>query len=248
MALERLQKIIARAGLASRRKAEQLILDGRVKVNGRVIDKLGVRADASKDHIKVNGRLLHFKKVPNKYFLAFKPVHVITSLKDPQGRPTIDDLLRANKIRARVFPVGRLDWDADGLLLLTNDGDLANQVMHPRKHLQKKYRVRVKGHPDSKALAKLSSGVTISGIKTLPAQIHKESNTKKTTVLEIVLEQGRYHQIKLMLEHIGHKVLNIRRIAIGPLKLRGMRKGQIRKMTMNELRSLKKELSEREDR
>lgn len=248
MALERLQKIIARAGLTSRRKAEQLILDGRVKVNGRMINELGARADASKDHIKVNGKLLQPRTVPKKYFLAFKPVHVITSLEDPQGRTTITDMLRVNKIRIRVFPVGRLDWDADGLLLLTNDGELANKVMHPRTHLPKTYRVTVKGHPSNKALRKLCKGIKIGGIKTLPARIRKERESEKTTVLKVNLIEGRHHQIKQMFAQIGHQVQSIRRTAIGPLSLGPMRKGQIREMTSDELRHLKKELRAHEDR
>ena len=248
MALERLQKIIARAGFTSRRKAEKLILDGRVKVNGRVIDRLGTRADPGKDHIKVNGKLLHPRKIPKRYFLAFKPANVITSLNDPQGRATIADLLRANKIRAHVFPVGRLDWDADGLLLLTNDGELANQVMHPRGHLPKTYRIKVKGHPSDAAITRLRNGITIAGIKTLPAKVNKERVTERTTILKVILREGRHHQLKLMFESIGHQIISIRRISIGPLSLGHLRKGQIRHLTDVELMRLKKDLKTCEDR
>jgi 23S rRNA pseudouridine2605 synthase len=248
MALERLQKIIAGAGIASRRKAEQLITSGKVKVNGKVIDKLGARADASKDHIKVNGKLLQPMAVPKNYFLAFKPVHVITSLSDPQGRTTIADLLRANRIRKHVFPVGRLDWDTDGLLLLTNDGELANQVMHPRAHLPKTYRVKVRGCPTDKALARLCKGITISGTKTLPARIEKARVNENSTVLKVVLIEGRHHQLKIMFERIGHPVQAIRRVAIGPLALGSLQQGQIRRLTDDELMRLKKELRTREDR
>jgi 23S rRNA pseudouridine2605 synthase len=247
MALERLQKIIARVGITSRRKAEQLILDGQVKVNGRVVDKLGARADASKDHIKVNGKLLRPMAVPKHYFLAFKPVHVITSLTDPQGRTAVNDLLRANKIHKRVFPVGRLDWDADGLLLLTNDGELANQVMHPRTHLPKTYRVKVKGHPGEKVLDRLRKGITVAGVKTLPAKVSKEHETESGTVLKVVIIEGRHHQLKILFERIGHPVRTIRRIAIGPLSLGCLRKGQIRRLTSDELMRLKKELKSHED-
>lgn len=247
MALERLQKIIARAGVTSRRKAEQLIVNGRVKVNGQVVDKLGARADASKDHIKINGKLLRPTTVPKYYFLAFKPVGVITSLNDPQGRPTVGDLLRANKIHKRVFPVGRLDWDADGLLLLTNDGELANHVMHPRAHLAKIYRVKVKGHPSDKVLDRLRPGITIAGVKTLPVKISKERETKSYTVLKVVLVEGRYHQLKIMFERIGHPVQAIRRTSIGSLSLGHLDKGQIRRLTNEELKRLKKDLKSHEN-
>ncbi len=248
MALERLQKIIARAGVASRRKAEQLIVQGRVKVNGKVIDKLGARADAEKDHIKVNGKLLRPLDVPKCYYLAFKPVQVITSLDDPQGRTTVTDLLHANKIRVRVFPVGRLDWDADGLLLLTNDGELANRVMRPRTHLPKTYRVKVKGHPSEQALEKLRKGIKIQeGVQTLPTKIITERETEGNTVFKVILIEGRHRQLKKMFERIGHPVRTIRRIAIGPLSLGRLRKGEVRRLTNDELSCLKEALRTRED-
>lgn len=248
MGLERLQKIIARAGITSRRKAEQLILQGRVKVNGKVVDKLGARADVDNDHIKVDGRLLRPLDVPKCYFLAFKPGQVITSLDDPQGRTTVADLLRANRIRLRVFPVGRLDWDADGLLLLTNDGELANRVMHPRTHLPKIYRVKVKGHPSERALERLRKGIKIQGgVQTLATKIIRERETEGNTVFKVILIEGRYRQLKRMFERIGHPVRTIRRIAIGPLSLGRLRKGEVRRLTHDELLCLKKALRIHED-
>jgi len=243
MALERLQKILARAGIASRRRAEQLMLEGRVTVNGKVANKLGMRADAEMDHIKVNGKLLHPGSVPKHYYVAFKPQRMITSLADPEGRPTIADMLRIRKIRVRVFPVGRLDWDADGLLLLTNDGELANRVMHPRTHLPKVYRVKVKGHPSEQVLERLRKGVKIEkGVQTLPAKVIKESVTEGNTVFQVVIMEGRHHQLKKMFERVGHPVRAIRRIAIGSLSLGQLRKGEIRRLSNDELARLKKEL------
>lgn len=243
MALERLQKIIARAGIASRRRAEQLMLEGRVTVNGKVANKLGMRADAEVDHIKVNGKLLHSGSVPKHYFVAFKPQRMITSLADPEGRSTVADMLRAQKIRIRVFPVGRLDWDADGLLLLTNDGELANRVMHPRTHLPKIYWVKVKGHPSEQVLERLRKGVKIEkGVQTLPTKVIRERVTEGNTVFKVVLIEGRHHQLKKMFERLGHPVRAIRRIAIGSLSLGQLHKGEVRRLAPAELARLKKEL------
>jgi 23S rRNA pseudouridine2605 synthase len=243
MATERLQKILARAGITSRRKAEQLILEGRVAVNGKVVSQLGTKADSQTDHIKIDGKLLAARRVPRHYFIAFKPQRVITSLSDPHGRFTISDMLRSNKIRVRVFPVGRLDWDADGLLLLTNDGELANLVMHPRTHLSKVYRVKIRGCPSEKNLQHIQKGVMLDrGIRTLPAQVFIEQQKENTTWLRVTLVEGRQHQIKKMFAKIGHPVRHIRRIAIGPLRLKQLQVGEIRRLTDTELTRLKKTL------
>lgn len=243
MARERLQKILARTGIASRRKAEQLMLAGRVTVNGKIANQLGTKADAEVDHIKVDGKLIHCGSLPKFYFLAFKPQKMITSLADPQGRPTIADMLRSRKIRVRVFPVGRLDWDAEGLLLLTNDGELANKVMHPRTHLQKVYRVKVKGCPDEQNLQRVRKGIMIDKqVRTLPTKVEIERKGDSSTWLRVTLVEGRQHQIKKMFDRIGHPVRYIRRIAIGPLTLSYLHTGEIRRLTPIELRKLKKAL------
>ena len=243
MAQERLQKILARAGITSRRKAEQLILEGRVAVNGKVVSQLGTKADSNTDHIKVDGKLLSVRRIPKHYFIAFKPQRVITSLSDPQGRLTVSDMLRSNKIRVRVFPVGRLDWDADGLLLLTNDGELANLVMHPRTHLPKVYRVKVRGCPSEKDLQRIEKGMMIDrGIRTLPAQVRIDKQKENTTWLRVTLVEGRQHQIKKMFAKIRYPVRHIRRIAIGPLRLKQLQIGEIRPLTSTELVRLKKTL------
>jgi pseudouridine synthase len=248
MAEERLQKILARAGIASRRAAEQLMLDGRVTVNGQRADRLGMHADPDRDQIKVNGRLIaSLLAGPRQYFLAFKPRNMITTLSDPEGRPTIADLLQDHGIRARVYPVGRLDWDADGLLILTNDGELANQVMHPRTHLPKLYRVKVRGVPDDRDLDRVRRGVMIEpGVRTLPAEISVEELADDATWLRITLEEGRQNQLKRMFELIGHPVRRIRRLAIGPLRLGRLKVGQVRPMTEDDLHKLRKAIGRAE--
>ncbi|MDQ7006272.1 MAG: pseudouridine synthase [Acidobacteriota bacterium] len=242
MSAERLQKILARAGIASRRGAERMIEEGRVTVNGKVVTRLGTQADPEQDHIKVDGKLLLAgRQGPRRYFLAFKPRRMITSLADPEGRPTVADLLRAARIRARVFPVGRLDWDADGLLLLTNDGDLAQKVLHPRQHMPKTYRVKVKGHPDERTLQRLRKGVVLDrGRRTLPAEIRRESDLEGASWLQVTLVEGRPNQIKRMFEQVGHPVRRLRRVAIGPLRLGRLRVGEVRELSERELIRLRR--------
>ncbi|MCU0223050.1 MAG: rRNA pseudouridine synthase [Acidobacteria bacterium] len=249
MAEERLQKILARAGVASRRAAEQLMREGRVTVNGAVADRLGMHADPDRDHIKIDGRRLRPAAPQRTYLLAFKPREMITSLADPEGRTTIADLLAAHRVRARVFPVGRLDWDADGLLILTDDGDLAHRVMHPTSHLPKTYRVKVRGTPDERALDRVRRGVVIErGIRTLPAEVRVDEPGDNTTWLTIVLTEGRQNQIKLMFARVGHPVQRLRRTAIGPLRLGRMRVGELRPMAPPELDALRRALDGAERR
>jgi len=241
---ERLQKIIARAGITSRRRAEELIVQGRVSVNGKVCDRLGIKADADKDVIEVDGTVISNVRIPYCYFLAYKPKNMITSLADPRGRPTITELLRAHRIGTRVYPVGRLDWDAEGLLLLTNDGDMAHRVMHPRTHLEKVYLVKVQGHPDHDDMNVLSSGVSISQrVRTLPAKIVLEKRGKTHTWFRISLREGRQNQLKKMFAAVGYTVLRIRRIAIGLLTIGQLRPGDIRGLTPREIGRLKRSLS-----
>lgn len=249
MAEERLQKILSRAGIASRRAAEQLMLAGKVTVNGQRADRLGMHADPDRDQIKVNGRLIAgLLAGPRHYFLAFKPRNVITSLSDPEGRPTIADVLKEHRIRVRVYPVGRLDWDADGLLLLTDDGELANQVMHPRTHLPKLYSVKVKGVPDERDLDRLRRGVMLEpGVRSLPAELHVDEIVEDNAWLRVTLQEGRQNQIKRMFERIGHPVRRIRRLAIGPLKLGRMKVGAVRPLTEDELLRLRRDLARAEE-
>ncbi|NJN64150.1 MAG: rRNA pseudouridine synthase, partial [Acidobacteria bacterium] len=234
--VERLQKIIARAGIASRRAAEQLMRERRVTVNGVVADKPGAQADPETDHIRVDGKLLRPTSAARTYLAAFKPREMLTTLEDPEGRPTVRNLLHAARIRSRVFPVGRLDWDADGLLLLTDDGDWAQRIAHPRHHLGKVYRVKVRGTPSEPELERLRRGIFIeAGVRTAPALVEIEKAGEPTSWVRVTLFEGRHNQIKRMFERIGHPVRRLRRVAIGPIGLGRMRVGEVRALTMEEL-------------
>ena len=243
MAEERLQKILARAGIASRRAAEKLMLEGRVRVNGSVADRLGMHADPERDHIRVDGRRLRLKKRAHVYFAAFKPSKMMTTMDDPEGRPTVRDLLRRAGIRQRVVPVGRLDWDTDGLLLLTDDGELGNLVMHPKTHVPKTYRVKVRGHPDRAAVRRLREGVMLHGrgrpVRTRPASVKVEREQETTTWLVMTIVEGRQTQIRRMAEAVGHPVRMLRRVAIGPVRLGRMRVGDVRPLTLLEVAHLR---------
>jgi pseudouridine synthase len=246
MASERLQKIIARVGITSRRKAEELIIQGRVRVNGKICDRLGIKVDPDRDVVAVNGTVISNTRTPRRYFLAYKPKNMITSLSDPKERPTITELLRTHGIKTRVYPVGRLDWDAEGLLLLTNDGDIAHRVMHPRTHLEKVYMVKVQGHPAGSDIRLLRRGVRISPqIKTLPAKIVIDKRGKTHVWFRVSLREGRQNQIKRMFAAVGHTVLHIKRIAIGPLNIGRLRVGDMRPLTTREFGLLKRSLDMR---
>src|SRR5712691_5645896 len=220
MPAERLQKIIAAAGIASRRNAEKLITSGAVSVNGQIVTELGTKADIERDHIRVNGKLLHGAE-RHIYLLMNKPKGYVTTLRDPEGRPTIMDLVRG--IRARVYPVGRLDYSSEGLLLLTNDGDLAHRLMKAASHVTKTYVVKVSGKPLEEKLARLRAGLSISTdeqkrVKTAPAKIRLIRDAPNPWY-EIALIEGRNRQIRRMFEEIGHHVEKIRRVRYGPLEL-----------------------------
>jgi 23S rRNA pseudouridine2605 synthase len=239
MAAERLQKIIAAAGIASRRKAEQLISGGAVSVNGQVVTELGTKADPEHDHIRVNGKLL---RGPERqvYLLMNKPREYVTTVRDPEGRPTVMDLLRG--IKARVYPVGRLDYGSEGLLLLTNDGELANTLMKAASHVPKVYLVKVAGVPAAESLEKLRSGVFISSeggrrVRTSPARI-RAIREGDNPWFEVTLIEGRNRQIRRMFEEIGHHVEKIRRVRYGPLKL-DVPPGEYRPLTQQEIFRLK---------
>lgn len=239
MPVERLQKIIAAAGIASRRKAEQLITGGLVSVNGQSVTELGTKADPGTDHIRVNGKLL---RGPERhiYLLMNKPKGYVTTLKDPEHRPTVLDLLHG--VGARVYPVGRLDYASEGLLLLTNDGEFANFLMKAASHVPKTYMVKVAGTPGADGLAKLRAGVSIATdrgrrVKTAPARIRaiKEANNPW---YEVTLTEGRNRQIRRMFEVIGHHVEKIKRVRYGPLEL-DVHPGKFRRLTPQEVSKLK---------
>jgi 23S rRNA pseudouridine2605 synthase len=239
MPAERLQKIIAAAGIASRRKAEELITGGLVSVNGQVVTALGSKADAERDHIRVNGKLLHGPE-RHVYLVMNKPKGFVTTVSDPEGRPTVMSLLHG--VAARVYPVGRLDYGSEGLLLLTNDGELAAKLMKAASHVPKTYVVKVAGTPAEKGLAQLRAGISISlkggrRARTAPAKI-RQIREGDNPWYEVTLVEGKNRQIRRMFEEIGHHVEKIRRVRYGPLVL-DVPPGEFRKLAPHEVVKLK---------
>lgn len=240
MQLERLQKIIAHAGFASRREAEAMIREGRVTVNGRVVTELGSRASAGRDHVKVDGKLIT-RAEPHRYILLYKPKEVMTTVVDPQGRRTVIDLIRG--IRERIYPVGRLDFHSEGLIILTNDGDLAFKVSHPRHGSVKTYSVKVRGVPEERIVDKLQRGITIDGKRTLPCEIRRLKTTGRNqdegnSWFEVKLREGRTQQIRKMFKAVGHPVAKLRRVAIGPISDPKLTPGDWRELTRQEVKQL----------
>jgi len=233
---ERLQKVLARAGVASRRQCETLIAEGRVQVNGQVTRTLGTRVRPGRDRIQVDGEVVR-ADAPTT-ILLHKPAGYITSRSDPQGRPVVTSLLPQAGL-PRLFPVGRLDWDTEGLLLLTNDGELANALTHPRYGVRKVYHAKVKGQPTPEALARLSRGVMCDGEPLRALRVETLHLTRqKNTWIAVTLDQGRYRQVRRMCEAIGHPVLKLIRVALGPLSLGQLPRGQWRPLLPAELRGL----------
>jgi len=239
MPLERLQKIIAAAGVASRRKAEELITSGHVQVNGTVVTELGSKADPEVDHVRVNGKLLQGVQ-RHIYLLLNKPKGYVTTVSDPEERPTVMDLMKG--VRGRVYPVGRLDYASEGLLIMTNDGELANQLMKAASHVAKTYVVKVSGTPREDAIAKLRSGLSIATddgkrVRTSPAAV-KIIKVAANPWYEITLIEGRNRQIRRMFEAVGHHVEKIKRVKYGPLTL-DVPPGEFRSLTLKEIERLK---------
>jgi 23S rRNA pseudouridine2605 synthase len=248
MQLERLQKIIAHAGFASRREAETMIREGRVTVNGRVVTELGSRAYAGRDHIKVDGKLIT-RAEPHRYILLYKPKEVMTTVEDPQGRKTVIDLVRG--IRERIYPVGRLDFHSEGLIVLTNDGDLAFKVSHPRHGSVKTYHVKVRGVPEPRLIEKLQRGITIDGKRTLPCGIEQMKTTGRNgdevnSWYEVKLREGRTQQIRKMFKAVGHPVTKLRRVAIGPISDPKLTPGDWRELTKQEVKLLSTHMEPKE--
>jgi 23S rRNA pseudouridine2605 synthase len=235
---ERLQKIIAQSGAASRRRAERLIMEGRVTINGEVVRQLGIKADPEKDRIELDGQFVNIVH-ERHYYILNKPAGYITTLSDPQGRPIVADLFQG--LPERVFPVGRLDQDAEGLLLLTNDGELAKRLMHPRYHVTKTYRVKVEGHPSSAALSRLRKGEIMLGDRqAAPADVAIAKKGDDRTWLIMTIIEGRHHQVKRMCSQVGHPVMKLKRVAYGPVKLGRLPNGQLRPLRDDEVLALKK--------
>jgi pseudouridine synthase len=233
---QRLQKIIADAGITSRRKAEQIILEGRVSVNGKSVSKLGSKADPEHDQIRVDGRLLS-RATGSVYLLVNKPVGYVSTVKDPQGRPTVVSLARG--IKERVYPVGRLDYHSSGLMILTNDGELANFLMSRASAVPRTYQVKLEGRPEAEGIAKLQTGIALDGRRTEPCQIRALGQDPKPWY-EITLIEGRYHQVRRMFERIGKGVVKLKRVRIAFLTDKGVEPGKVRHLTRAEVERLKK--------
>ena len=237
----RLQKVIARAGVASRRAAEVLMRDGRVTVNGAVVSTPGARANPARDDIRVDGRRVTPDR-KRRYLLLNKPRGVVTTCDDPERRRTVMHLL--NNIRESVYPVGRLDYESEGLLLLTNDGELAALLTHPRYGLQRLYEARVRGVPEASALRRLARGVVVDGRRTRPAIASLVSAGRgrqgDQSVIRIGITEGRKRQVRHMCDAIGHPVVRLRRVGIGPIQDRALRPGQFRDLTSREVSALRR--------
>jgi len=237
--MERLQKILSQAGIASRRASEQLMLDGRVTVNGATVRELGTKADASRDDIRVDGRRVKIV-TRHRYLLLNKPRGYVTTRADEKHRPTVIDLLRG--VSEYVYPVGRLDYESEGLLLLTNDGDLAARLTHPRHGVARVYEARVLGVPDERDLARLSRGLIIDGRRTEAADITllPHARDAKEATLVVTIREGRNRQVRRMCEAVGHPVTHLKRVAIGPIKDSTLKVGRWRELRPEEVQRLRK--------
>lgn len=234
--LERLQKRIASSGYTSRRKAETLITDGKVKVNGQVVTELGTKVSNS-DTVEVEG--IKLEQEDKIYILFNKPAQVITSVSDDRGRKVVTDYFK--DIETRIYPVGRLDYDTSGLLLLTNDGEFTNLMTHPRYHIKKKYVAKLKGYLMREEVKALEKGIELEDGFTQPAQVKvkNQDKDKNTTLVEITISEGRNRQVRRMFEHFGHQVSKLTRIQFGPLDLKGLNAGEGRILKPHEVKTIR---------
>ena len=232
--MERLQKYLSSCGIASRRKSEELILAGKVKVNGKVVTELGIKV-SEKDEVEVENMEVYRKE--KEYYLLYKPEKTICSVSDEKGRTTIVDLIETNE---KIFPVGRLDYDTTGLLLLTNDGELTNKLTHPKGFVEKTYIAKVSGIVTGKEIHELEEGIELEGVKTKKARAKLKKIDKKNnkTYVELTITEGRNHQVKNMFAALGHKVLKLKRISYAFFDLKGMKIGEYRRLTSKEVKQL----------
>jgi pseudouridine synthase len=237
MVEERLQKILARAGVASRRAAEELIATGRVAVDGVVTSQLGSKADPVRQKITLDGQPLPGPEA-KEYWLVHKPAGVVSTVRDPQGRRRVADLLPP-EAGARLYPVGRLDYDSEGLVLMTNDGELAYRLMHPRYKVPKTYRVWVSGYPTAETVQRLRTGVVIDGKATAPARVHIKGGTALRSKLSFIIQEGRKREIRLMCATVGHPVQRLVRVGLGSLHLGDLPEGACRRLNPAEVNELK---------
>ncbi len=230
--VERLQKVMAEYGVASRRKCEELITEGRVKVNGQLVTELGFKVDKEQDQIEVDSKVLkpQEKKV---YVLLYKPVGYITSAKDQFNRPTVLDLVQ--DIKERVFPVGRLDYDTEGLIILTNDGELTYRITHPKHNIDKTYTALVKGRVTSEDVVKFRQGLLIEDYKTSPSKLYIIKASLESSLVSITIHEGKNRQVRKMCSAIGHDVITLKRISIGDITLGNLQKGSWRMLTQPEI-------------
>jgi pseudouridine synthase len=237
--MERLHKVVASAGVCSRRAAERLMLEGRVRVNGHVVTRPGSQVDPSRDSIAVDGKRLPKTSRQPIYLMLNKPRNCVTTLADPQGRLSVGDLIRT--VRSRVFPVGRLDFDSEGLLLVTNDGELARDLMHPGTGVEKTYTVKVRGQPDEKALRRLGRGISLDGRRASSSRLRrvKGSASSANSWLEVTVVEGRKHMVRRMLQSVGHPVLKLRRTRYDGIRLGKLPLGKFRHLTQRELSGLR---------
>jgi pseudouridine synthase len=237
----RLNKILSAAGVASRRAADELIRQGRVEVNGRVVT-VGTQADPAADDIRVDGRRLKRTTPERRYLLVYKPRGVVSTRSDPERRPTVIDLVAGRGVPGYLYPVGRLDFDSEGLLILTNDGEFADHVSHPRHELERTYDVEVEGVPDDRDLERLRRGMTIEGRRTRPADVRSlgtfQSRQGPRSRLQITIREGRNRQVRRMCDAIAHPVNRLRRIRIGPISDKHLKPGQVRDLTAAEVKAL----------
>ena len=238
MSEQRVQKLIAQAGICSRRHAEDLIREGRVRVNGAVVE-LGAKADPARDHIKVDGKLLPAAENP-RYLLMYKPREIMTTCDDPENRTTVIDLLPP-VVRERVFPVGRLDYHSEGLLILTNDGELAARIAHPRHGIVREYMVKVRGDIEERAIAGLMKGTVVEGRRVVPRSVRREGATRSgaNTWWRLEISEGRTHEVRVLFFRVGKPVQRLRRSAIGPIRDDTLRPGDVRELTKDEIRRLR---------
>lgn len=229
---ERIQKILSKAGVASRRAAEKMIAEGRISLNGVVAIEPGTKADPGRDEIRVDGKLISCES-ERIYILLHKPQGVVTTLSDPQGRPIVTDLLEG--VAERVFPVGRLDYDSEGLLILTNDGDFSQRLQHPRYGIPKTYRVKVEGNPGKREIQALENGVDLSDGQFAPVEVFLEKTNRGSAWLRLTIAEGKNRVIRRAFEALGHPVCRLVRVAVGDVTLNGVREGDWRRLTPREV-------------
>lgn len=231
----RLQKLISEAGIASRRKAEELIIDGKVSVNNKTVTELGIKADPHKDIIKVNGKKIEINN--NKIYIALnKPFGVISSRKDEKNRETVIDLIDTNEY---IYPIGRLDYDSSGLIILTNDGEITNNLIHPKFEVEKVYIVYIEGYIPDRALEKFENGIKLEDGYTSPAKVRVLDEDDRITILEAIIHEGKNRQVRRMFDALGYKVTKLKRIRIGNIKLENLKPGEYRNLTSDEIRWIK---------